>query len=397
MKQYWLFIITALQDIIFGAIDSTFANNVNLDVIVVINSFLIVMYFCLRPMQLGFYAYQAMQSRPKNCLVCSVIAGSIVGLIVIIFSDIMPYMFTLESQQREALAEVFRLFGICAPLQAVTRYLQSYCAYIGKQRLVLISAFVTYIPMIIGDWIAVSLNAGAFGLRLSTELCWVLYFIVLLPASGILKTHDKVERKMVLHCFYVGKDVCISQSIIRGATLFLTSTASTMGTVSYALHSVALGITDMAECFRDATVDYSILELREHRDNLAEYSRVVIKKLFAPALVLPLGLECILVIVMHGKVGIMDAAITTAIYSLPFLVYSIYDISAASIRLSTVRSSAITMSLITVAWRVGVLWVLVQIFGAVIPVFGIIYFLDYLSRTIFYRIMLHKEERVLVE
>lgn len=395
MKQYWLFVLAALQDIVFCTIDSTFANNISLDVIVVLNSFTIVMYFCLRPLLMGFWAYQAMQTNPKNCLVCSLLSSILVGIILIATAHVLPYMFTLTDEQKQMLSDIFVLFGFCAPIQAVARYLQEYCIYTGRQKLVLISAFITYIPMIIGDWIAVQCNAGTFGLRIATELCWLLYLIILLPASGVLKVDDKLNWKTIRHCFFVGKDTCISQSIVRIATLFLTSMASTMGTEAYAIHSVALSITDMAESFREATQSYSIIELRDHRDNLARHSAKVTKKLFAPALLLPLGLEVALVFIMHGKVCIQDAALATCMYSLPFFVYPLYDISAGAVVLSSVRSSSITMSVVSAIWRVCVLWVLIQVFGATIPVFGAIYFLDYLSRTVFYRVMLHHEQNLL--
>ena len=119
------------------------------------------------------------------------------------------------------------------------------------------------------------------------------------------------------------------------------------------------------------------------------------KKLIVPALLLPLGLEVALVVIMHGKVSIQDAALATCMYSLPFFIYPMYDISAGAVVLSSVRSSSIVMSLVTAIWRIGVLWILIQIFGATIPVFGMIYFLDYLSRTVFYRIMLHREQKLL--
>lgn len=395
MKQYWLFVAIALQDVVFCTIDSTFANNVSLDVIVVLNTFTIVLYFCLRPMMLGYYAYQAMQSRPKNCLMCSLISGTIVGAIVVATSQVLPYLFTLTDTQRKMLSEIFILFGLCAPIQSVVRYIQIYCEYNNKQKFVFLVDLATYPPMILGDWIAVNLNAGAFGLRIATEVCWLLCLVALLPGSGILKEDDKIELKTILHCYYVGKDVCISHLIVRGATMFLTSMASTMGTVTYAIHSVALGITDMAESFRDSTSSYSYVELREHRDDLCKQSLRVLKKLIVPALCLPLGLEVILVFIMHGKVDIANATIATALYSLAFLVYPLYDITSAAIQLSTVRQSAILMSLLTAFWRVGALWVMIQLFGATIPVFGAVYFLDYLSRVIFLRSMLHRERNTL--
>ena len=107
MKQYWLFVLSALQDIIFCTIDSTFANNISLDVIVVLNSFLIVQYFCLRPLLMGFWAYQAMQTNPKNCLVCSLLSSILVGIMLIATAQLLPYIFTLTDEQRQMLSDSY--------------------------------------------------------------------------------------------------------------------------------------------------------------------------------------------------------------------------------------------------------------------------------------------------
>lgn len=68
-----------------------------------------------------------------------------------------------------------------------------------------------------------------------------------------------------------------------------------------------------------------------------------------------------------------------------------YDISAAAIRLSSVRASLLLTSMLTAIWRVPILWVLVQCFGVSIPVLGIIYVADYGTRTLVYRIMLKRD------
>jgi Na+-driven multidrug efflux pump len=391
MKQYWLFCLSAVQDIVFCAIDNAFANNISLDVIIVINTFLIIQYFCLRPMNLGTYAYQALQSRPKNCLVCTLLMSVLVGIILILCAKPLTLLFDLTAKQREALAEAIILFGFCTPIQGTCRFLMNYCNYNNKTVLAIVGSFLTYIPMLIGDWLAVVTDTGAFGLRLATEISWLLYLVVLLPKSDILKTDDKVDFKTIRHCFYTGKEDCISQMITRGATIFMTSMASTLGTVAYAVHAVALGITDLGECFREATLNYGLIELREHRDNLYSQSLKVLKRVFIPALFLPLLLEGVLVITTHGKVEIIDTLVAAGIYSLPFLVYPLYDISAAAIRLSSIRASLLLTSMLTAIWRVPILWVLVQCFGVSIPVLGIIYVADYGTRTLVYRIMLKRD------
>lgn len=391
MKQYWLFCLAAVQDIVFCAIDNAFANNISLDVIVVVNTFLIIQYFCLRPMNLGTYAYQALQSRPKNCLVCTLLMSILMSIIIILCAKPLTLLFDLTAKQREALAEVIILFGFCTPIQGTCRFLMNYCNYNNKAVLVIVGSFLTYIPMLIGDWLAVVTDTGAFGLRLATEISWLLYLVVLLPKSDILKTDDKVDFKTIRHCFYTGKEDCISQMITRGATIFMTSMASTLGTVAYAVHAVALGITDLGECFREATLNYGLIELREHRDNLYSQSLKVLKRVFIPALFLPLLLEGVLVITTHGKVEIIDTLVATGIYSLSFLVYPLYDISAAAIRLSSVRASLLLTSMLTAIWRVPILWILVQCFGVSIPVLGTIYVADYATRTLVYRIMLKRD------
>ena len=393
MKQYWMLVLVALQDVVFCAIDGAFANNISLDVIVELNTFLIVEYFCLRPMRLGFYGYRAMQSNPKNCLMCSLISGVIVGALCICCAVPVSNMFTLTDIQKQSIQELLVLFGCFAPIRAVAIFMVKWCYYNNKSKLVLIADLVTYIQLILTDWWAVSVDAGAFGLRLTTELCWTSYLVIMILAGGILKEKDKLSAKTIRHCFWVGKDACISQSIVRAASIFLTSQASTMGTLTYAIHSVALSITDLGESFRDATIDYSVVKLRDHRSSLRVQSRRVLKKLYIPALLIPLALDTLLIFFMHGEVALLDTVYGVVMYSIPFLVYPLYDVSAAAITLSTVRSSAILMACITAAWRVPVLYGLIQIFGAAIPVFGAVYTLDYISRLVFYRIVLRKEQK----
>lgn len=392
MKQYWALILLALQDIVFCAIDNTFANNVSLDVIVALNSFTVVLYLCLRPIHIGFYAYQSLQSNPKNCLVCTLISSTITGGILAACAVPISYIFTLTDVQREMVQQILILFGCCASIQGTARFLMQYCIYTGRNKLIFWVSFATYIQMILTDWLAVSLGSGAFGLRLSTEICWFLYLLILLPASGILKVQDKIAPKTIKHCFWVGKDVCISQLVIRIGSTCMTSIASTMGTLNYAIHSVSIGIVDLGESFRDATVQYGIINMREHRDNLRQRSLVVLRKLFVPALLLPLALEAILVVAMHGQVSIQDAAIGTLLYSVPFLIYPLYDISAAAIRLSSVRNTAIKVGIISAIIRGPILWGLSQVLEVNLLLLGVIYATDYLSRTIWYRAALRKEQ-----
>lgn len=392
MKQYWALILLALQDIVFCAIDNTFANNVSLDVIVALNSFTVVLYLCLRPILIGFYAYQSLQSNPKNCLVCTLISSTITGCILAACAIPISYIFTLTDVQREMVQQILILFGCCAPIQGTARFLMQYCIYTGKNKLIFWASFATYIQMVLTDWLAVSLESGAFGLRLSTEICWFLYLLILLPASGILKVQDKIEPETIKHCFWVGKDVCISQIVIRIGAICMTSIASSMNTINYAIHSVAIGIVDLGECFRDATVEYGIINMRDYRDSLRQHSLAVLKKIFVPALLLPLMLEAVLVVTTHGQVSIQDAAIGTLLYSVPFLIYPLYDISAAAIRLSSVRNTAIKVGIISAIIRGPILWGLSQVLEVNLLLLGVIYATDYLSRTIWYRAALRKEQ-----
>ena len=391
MKQYWMLILLALQDVVFSAVDGTFANNVSLDVIVALNSFTMVMYLCLRPIIMGIYAYQSMQSNPKNCLVCTIISSTITGCILAACAVPISYIFTLTDVQREMVQQVLILFSCCAPIQGVSRFLIQYCIYTGKNKLIFWTSLITYIQMILTDWLAVSLESGAFGLRLSTEICWFLYLLILLPASGILKVQDKIEPKIVKHCFWVGKDACIAQIIIRIGTISMTSIASAMGTASYAIHSVAIGIVILAESFRDATYEYGIINLRDYRDDLRRRSLVVLKQIFVPALLLPLALEAILVVTMHGKVSVLDAAMGTLLYSCPFLIYPLQDLSSAAVRLSSVRSTAIKAGIASAVIRGPILWCLSQLWEVSLPMLGLIYAADYIARTLCYRTALRKE------
>ena len=393
MKQYWIFVLNSLVNMAFCAVDSTFGNNISIDAIVVMGSFALIGQLGAKILFIGGYAYKVFQKYEKNCCLLSLIIGVLFGAVCIFGSNIIIHVFDLTDTQYEMLRQALICYGMCCPVEAVGRFLQSYITYKCYNKLVIILNVATYILLIGTDWLAVSLGWGCNGLVLSTGLSWLVYVIILLIATKFFAQSDKLCIKYIKKAFLVGKDLAVSGIIERGANLCLGYFVSTMGTEQYAIHSVALGAVSLAEEFRDAQNDYTIVRLRNRDKYKERKAKRGFKQCWIRSLLLHIIASFVLVIVMHGKVGLAQAIYGVALYCLPMLMYPVYD-TVQQFAMSRGKTKyALANSFICVFWRVVALWILSSVFGTSLIIIACVYFFDYLSSTIYYLVRLRRDKR----
>ena len=382
MKQFWLFVLNSIQNIVFCAVDLAFANNISIDAIVVLGSYTVIETLGMVFLNLGRFAYQSLQKNEHNCCVASLFSGIIIGILVITLSTPITYIFELTTIQQNMLKNLLIIYGLSCPMESVARFLQTYITYNCYNKLRLWANFGTYILLIFSDWLAIKLGFELSGIVFSTELSWFIYLIVVWLVCKFHKTDDKINVKTILKCIWIGKDVLFSRIISRIANVALGHFASTMGTNNYAIHSVALSITSLTEEFRDAVADFTLIKLK---DDSNKNCKPIIKQLWLPFIMCSLVSNIILTIFMHGEVPILEAYYGVVIYSIPYLIYPIYDVLQSTILLSNIRQKAVlTNGLICALWRIPIIWVISLLIPISIPILGTIYLGDYLTRTISY-------------
>lgn len=394
MKQYWLFVLNSLVNIAFCAIDSAFGNNISIDAVVVLSSFALIATLLVQFQCIGAHAYKVFQKYEKSCCLLSALVGVLLGIICIAYGYQITFVFDLTDTQREMLRQALVCYGICCPVEAVGRFLQRYITLKCYNKLVIISNITTYVLLISTDWLAVSLGWGCNGIVLSTGFSWLAYVIMLLIVTKFFSQEDKVQWQYIKKAFLVGKDLMLGGIISRSSNLCLGYFASTMGTEQYAIHSVALGAVQLAEYFRDAQCDYVIVKLHNRDKHKEQKAKRVFKQSWLPALLLPIIASFVLIFVMHGKVDLLSSLYGVALYCLPMLLYPIYD-TVQQFVISRGRTKyALINALICAVWRVGALWVFSMTVGINLIVLASIYFLDYLSRTVYYIARLKHDKRV---
>lgn len=393
MKQYWLFALNSLVNIIFCSVDSAFGNGISIDAVVVMGSFTILETLGTQFLVIGAQAYKVLQCNEKNCCLLSLISGIIIGALCITCAYPITYAFDLTDTQREMLRQVLVCYGICCPTEAVARFMQRFITLRCYNKLVLVSNITTYVLLIGTDWLAIALGWGCNGLVLSTGFTWIVYGIILLASTKFFSLDDKLRMGVLRKAFLIGKDLMLSGMISRGANLCLGHFASTMGTEQYAIHSVALSAVNLAEEFRDAQCDYTIVRLHNRDKYKERKAKRVFKQCWLPALLLPICSSFLLICIMHGKVDLLPAMGGVALYCAPMLLYPVYDTVQQFVMSRGKTKYALITCLICASWRIVILGVISLIMGVNLYILGIIYFMDYLSRTIYYTVRLVHDKK----
>ena len=394
MKQYWVFALNSLINIVFCAVDGAFGNNISIDAVVVMGSYMLLETLGAQLLSMGGHAYKVFQKYEKSCCLLAVLVGILLCAVCIFGSYTITFVFDLTDIQREMLRQALICYGICCPTEALGRFMQRYITLKCYNKLALVSNFVTYIMLIGTDWLVISLGWGCNGLILSTGLTWFVYAIILLIATKFFSQPDRVTIRHIKNAFLVGKDFMLGGLISRGANLCFGYFASTMGTEQYAIHSVALGAVNLAEEFRDAQCDYTIVRLHNREKYKERKAKRVLKQCWLPSLLLPIIASFVLIIAMHGKVDLFSAIYGVALYCLPMLLYPIYD-TVQQFAVSRGKTKYILAnSIICAIWRILIIWVISLICGINLMILAFIYFFDYLSRTVFYIVRLKRDKRV---
>ena len=391
MKQYWLFMVNCICNILFCAADSAFSNGISIDAVVVMGCFVPIEWLGMQFLRMGCFAYQTYQKYEKNCMLISIGCGIITGTIVISCAVPISNLFALSEAQKHLLQGILRIYGFCMPMEAASRFMQTYVTYKCYNKLAITANVLTYFIIIGTDWLSVVMGWDLYGIIAATELSWFVYLIILAVACKIWKSEDKIDLHIIKKCVLHAKDLLISRSLSRFATIIMTRFISKIGEYNYAIYSVCIGAVSLAEECRDATVDYALVVLREAKDKFITV-RKTLKQCFTPSLLLQIGFAYGALIFMHGKVGLKDCIVYLPFYMLPMLTYQLYDIIFAYFM--SIHNTKVTFlrGIISCFWRIPIA-MLIDYFSGGLIAYAFLFLCDYLSITIVYYILYHKDKQ----
>lgn len=384
--------VNCLCNILFCTVDSAFSNGISIDAVVVMGCFVPIEWLGMQFLRMGSFAYQTYQKYEKNCILLSIVTGFITGIAVVSCAVPISYIFEISDTQRSMLQGILRLYGCCMPMEAASRFMMTYVTYKCYNKLAISANIGTYILIIVTDWISVKCGWDLYGIVAATELSWLVYLIVLVIVCKIWSSEDRLNKSIFKKCFLHAKDLLLSRSLSRVANIVMTRYISMIGEYNYAIYSVCIGAVSLAEECRDALVDYALVILREAKDKFVAL-RKVLKKCITPTLVLEISITYVILIFMHGKVGLMDSLSYVTFFALPILIYPFYD-ALVSYFLS-VHNTKVTYvrCICTCFYRIPIAMLVNYLSGGLIS-YSLLFLLDYASATIIYYILYRKDKKI---
>lgn len=274
LRQFYIFIITGFCVAVFDLIDSAFGNNLDVDSICVMSSFMIISWCMCIFGGVGVYAYNIRQSSLSECLILQVSFSLIVSAIVLLFNDKIPYIYNLTDRQYELISQCLFWYSLFFVVQEIALFLYNYIALKCKNKVIVITNILFYVIMIVLDILVVMNGGKCYHLVITTGISYSIILICYLVASGVISDLNKPNFNSLKLCFMDAKDMLIDRILGKVATVTFNVTASYLGTEYYAIHSVGYNIATSSECITDEISRMQIIALKGIDNKIEKYKSI---------------------------------------------------------------------------------------------------------------------------
>lgn len=316
MKQYWVFVFTAIGIAILDLVDSAFGNNLGVDSICVMSAFTIITW-CMHVVgNLGTNAFNVKQKDVTECLLLQALAGVVVSIFVLAFSRQIPHLYKLTDTQYALFSKCLVWYAAFFTIKEVASFLKNYVALRCKNRVMIISNILFFTVMIALDALVVVNGGECYHLVITTVVSYIALFVYLLPASGILGELEKPNLAKLKEDFSCAKDIVLSGIFGKVATTFFNVAASHLGTRYYVLHGIAYNIATSSEVITNEWYRMQVITLKNIVDKKAKYAKSVElqKRLAVPGILMSYLLMFIMIVPMHGEADLGETLLFSCLY-----------------------------------------------------------------------------------
>lgn len=270
MRELLGFLIQAISVGIGDLVDSSFGNSLSTDAIVVLGSYTVISWFGYVFAKAGGYIYRAWQNRFWTCMLVSLIISGIMGVGVVIFRNNISHLFSLTELQYSLLNKVFAIYGCYLIAVAFGSVLDIYALVKGKVKELMFCNTIYYILLILIDLLVVLSNLSCEYLILGTGISWVIFDILLAIKTKVFSVEkDKITLRDIWTCCINSIKISVGKMSTRVAILFVRSTVSELGTIPYALFTVANSVEDSCEFAITGWNDFLIVRMGRENINKA--------------------------------------------------------------------------------------------------------------------------------
>lgn len=327
MQQLWIFVLQGLFIGICDEIDIAFGNNISIDAICVLSAYTVITWITYCTYQMGGYAYRIMLSKEKNCLAITLIISILLGIIIFTFSNKIPHLYKLTNNQYEVFTKCLKVHAISIPVLAIGEFLGNYIVLKCMNKLMWISNIVLYAIMILLD-LAVFINGyGLEYLILTTFISYVVYDMLLITQSKILRVQDKITLSDLRLCIKHALNMYTDRILGKVATITYNIYASRLGTEIYAIHCICYSISTFTENITNAQFNYQLIRLVPYEGYKEKYKICIdiLKKTLLPLSIIGYVTSFILLIFLHGDIVISNCILPLVVYCSQVILIQLYE------------------------------------------------------------------------
>ena len=389
MKEFVSILISFIFMSMADSIDSAFNNLISIDAIVVTGSFFLIDSIFKSFGEIGIYTYRTTRKNEWQYLWFNIIFGILMGIMVLIFKNVILDIFDLSYIQKDMLSILLNFYILYVVLGRFANGIFEIIRLKGNLKLYRKSLIVYYVSLVGLDALAYLFTKNLTLLFVATIISWFISIIYMLYNLKLKFEFSNKEsfKNVIKYGFAYSSERLLSRIFL----LLYGVVASHMGTENYSIHTICYSVCLTLEIITNAYQATLMIKVPDGKTYEEQYEKCMNmrNKCFPLTIVLNFMFAIIYLIISHGSLPLYKCFPYIIFYS--FGVFGLYPYETYKTLCITQGKSVILLigSIIGVIIRFLICLLFINT-SISLFIFGIVNFIDFYCRSIVYRIVLNK-------
>ena len=389
MKEFISILISFIFMSMADSIDSAFNNLISIDAIVVTGSFFLIDSIFKSFGEIGIYTYRTTRKNEWQYLWFNIIFGILMGIMVLIFKNVILDIFDLSYIQKDMLSILLNFYILYVVLGRFANGIFEIIRLKGNLKLYRKSLIVYYVSLVGLDVLAYLFTKNLTLLFVATIISWFISIIYMLYNLKLKFEFPNKEsfKNVIKYGFAYSSERLLSRIFL----LLYGVVASHMGTENYSIHTICYSVCLTLEIITNAYQATLMIKVPDGKTYEEQYEKCMNmrNKCFPLTIVLNFMFAIIYLIISHGSLPLYKCFPYIIFYS--FGVFGLYPYETYNTLCITQGKSVILLigSIIGVIIRFLICLLFINT-SISLFIFGIVNFIDFYCRSIVYRIVLNK-------
>jgi len=389
MKEFISILISFIFMSMADSIDSAFNNLISIDAIVVTGSFFLIDSIFKSFGEIGIYTYRTTRKNEWQYLWFNIIFGILMGIMVLIFKNVILDIFDLSYIQKDMLSILLNFYILYVVLGRFANGIFEIIRLKGNLKLYRKSLIVYYVSLVGLDVLAYLFTKNLTLLFVATIISWFISIIYMLYNLKLKFEFPNKEsfKNVIKYGFAYSSERLLSRIFL----LLYGVVASHMGTENYSIHTICYSVCLTLEIITNAYQATLMIKVPDGKTYEEQYEKCMNmrNKCFPLTIVLNFMFAIIYLIISHGSLPLYKCFPYIIFYS--FGVFGLYPYETYKTLCITQGKSVILLigSIIGVIIRFLICLLFINT-SISLFIFGIVNFIDFYCRSIVYRIVLNK-------